>query len=46
MHLITWRIEDYGDVPESLRAYIEAEAPLWMNPPADLDEIRALQAEE
>ena len=46
MHLITWRIEDYADVPESLRSYIEAEAPLWMNPPADLEEIRALQAGE
>lgn len=43
MHLITWRIDDYGDVPDSLRAYIEAEAPLWMRPPADLEEIRALQ---
>ncbi|MCR9129544.1 MAG: DUF1838 domain-containing protein [Alphaproteobacteria bacterium] len=46
MHLITWRIDDYAQVPESLRTYIEAEAPLWMNPPADLDEIRALQAGE
>lgn len=46
MHLITWRIDDYAEVPESLRRYIEAEAPLWMNPPADLEEIRALQAGE
>ena len=44
MHLITWRIDDYAEVPESLRAYVEAEAPLWMTPPANLDEIRALQA--
>jgi hypothetical protein len=44
MHLITWRIEDYGDVPESLRSYVEAEAPLWMAPPTSLDEVRQLQA--
>lgn len=44
MHMITWRLEDYEDVPEAFRVYVEAEAPLWRNPPADLDEIRQLQA--
>lgn len=46
MHLHTWRVEDYGDIPAGMRAYIEAEAPLWRVPPADLAEIRRIQAGE
>ena len=46
MHLKTWRIDDYADVPEGFREYIEADAPLWKTPPADRDAIRALQAPE
>lgn len=44
MHMTTWRISNYEDVPESLRSYIEAEAPLWAEPPKDLADIRRLQA--
>lgn len=43
MHLITWRMESFAELPADLRAYIEAEQPLWRAPPADLAEIRALQ---
>lgn len=43
MHLITWRIDEYEQLPESMRAHVEAEAPLWMAPPADLAEVRRLQ---
>jgi len=43
MHLVTWRVDTYADVPATLRDWIESEAPLWRQPPADLDEIRALQ---
>ena len=43
MHLVTWRVDGFEDVPASLREWIEKEAPLWQQPPADLDEIRALQ---
>ena len=46
MHMTTWRISNYEDVPESLRSYIEADAPLWKTPPADLADIRRLQAPE
>ncbi len=45
MHLVTWRIDRYADVPQTMRDYIEASAPLWKAPPADLAEIRRLQAE-
>ena len=44
MHLVTWRVESFEDVPEGFRRYIEAEAPLWKVPPRDLAEIRELQA--
>ncbi|MCC5980932.1 MAG: DUF1838 family protein [Oceanicaulis sp.] len=43
IHMVSWRLDRFEDVPERFRAYIEAEAPLWMQPPADLDEIRQLQ---
>ncbi len=44
MHLVTWRIDRYADVPATLRDYIEASAPLWKAPPRDLADIRRLQA--
>ncbi len=43
MHMTTWRITDYDDVPQTLRDYVEAEAPLWTAPPEDLADIRRLQ---
>jgi len=46
MHMTTWRLTDYEDVPETLRNYVEAEAPLWMDPPRDLADIRYLQRSE
>jgi len=45
MHLVTWRIDRYADVPQTMRDYVEASAPLWKAPPADLADIRRLQAE-
>jgi hypothetical protein len=44
MHLITWRIDAYDDVPRTLRDYIETDAPLWRAPPEGIDDIRRLQA--
>ncbi|WP_156320300.1 hypothetical protein [Brevundimonas sp. AAP58] len=44
MHLITWRIDRYEDVPSTLRDYIETDAPLWRAPPTGIDDIRRLQA--
>ncbi|SIN84201.1 Protein of unknown function [Parasphingorhabdus marina DSM 22363] len=43
MHLVTWRVDSFAAVPDSLRSYIVAEAPLWQNPPDNLAEIRRLQ---
>lgn len=43
MHLVTWRVDRFEDVPEGLRRHIESDAPLWKAPPADLADIRRLQ---
>lgn len=43
MHMVSWRLERYEDVPEGFRQYIEADAPLWKAPPKDLADIRRLQ---
>lgn len=43
MHLVTWRVTGFEQVPATLREWVEAEAPLWKQPPANLGEIRALQ---
>lgn len=45
IHMVSWRIDNYKDVPERFRQYIEAEAPLWMTPPENLEEIRSLQGQ-
>ncbi|WP_371398143.1 hypothetical protein [Fretibacter rubidus] len=43
MHMTTWRIADYNNVPKTLRDYVESDAPLWREPPKDLADIRRLQ---
>lgn len=43
VHLVSWRVSSFAELPTSIRAYVEAEAPLWLEPPKDLDEIRELQ---
>lgn len=43
MHMSTRRLSSYEAVPAAFRAWIEKEMPLWREPPATLDEIRALQ---
>jgi hypothetical protein len=44
IHMVTWRLDRFEEVPEDFRRYIETEAPLWRAPPADLADIRRLQA--
>jgi hypothetical protein len=46
MHLVAWRIDRYADLPAPMREYLETRARPWMQPPADIAEIRALQAPE
>ncbi|MCX6551348.1 MAG: DUF1838 family protein [Acidobacteria bacterium] len=43
IQMVGWRVDRFEDLPASIREYVKAEAPLWMQPPKDLDEIRSLQ---
>jgi hypothetical protein len=42
-HLLSWRVDSNAKLPEKLREWAAREKPMWLNPPRDLDEIRALQ---
>jgi hypothetical protein len=42
-HLLSWRVDSNAKLPEKLRAWAQREKPMWLNPPRDLAEIRALQ---
>ncbi|MCC5795138.1 MAG: hypothetical protein JJT85_10465 [Chromatiales bacterium] len=46
IHLVSWRVDDYAALPQSMREVLESEAQLWMAPPEDLEEIRRLQRDE
>ena len=43
IQMVGWRVDRFEDLPSSIREYVRTDAPLWMAPPKDLDEIRALQ---
>jgi len=43
MHMTTWRIANFEDVPQRFQNYIQESAPLWQAPPKDLADIRRLQ---
>jgi hypothetical protein len=43
IQMIGWRVDRFEDLPATIRDYIAKEAPMWMQPPKDLDEIRSLQ---
>lgn len=44
--LVSYRIDKYENLPESIRKILETEARLWMKPPKDLEEIEELQKAE
>jgi Protein of unknown function (DUF1838) len=41
--LVSYRVDKYADLPQTLRDYLEKDAKMWMNPPKDLAEITELQ---
>jgi hypothetical protein len=45
-HLLSWRVDSNDELPEKLRQWAAREKPMWLDPPRDLDEIRALQRGE
>lgn len=42
-HLLSWRVESLEEFPPALLAWAKAEQPLWLAPPASLEEVKALQ---
>ena len=45
-HLHSWRVESQDEFPAHILAWAKAEQPKWLNPPADLAEVRAIQKGE
>ncbi|MEM8891601.1 MAG: DUF1838 family protein [Bacteroidota bacterium] len=45
-HLHSWRVESHDEFPEKLLKWAKADKPKWLNPPADVAEVRALQKGE
>jgi hypothetical protein len=43
LQMIGWRVDRFENLPGTIRTYVEKEAPLWKEPPRDMDEIRELQ---
>lgn len=44
MHMVSWRTDSFDALPETIKSYVNEEAPLWRTPPADFAEIQSLQA--
>jgi hypothetical protein len=42
-HLLSWRVESLDEFPPKLLAWARENKPLWLKPPADMAEIKALQ---
>jgi hypothetical protein len=43
LQMVGWRVDAFEDLPSTIRDCILQDAPMWKEPPKDLDEIRALQ---
>lgn len=42
-HLLSWRVESAAEFPPALLEWAKAEKPMWLTPPASLEEVKALQ---
>ena len=42
-HMLSWRVKSEEEFPAKLLAWAKAEKPMWLIPPPDLQEVRALQ---
>jgi hypothetical protein len=43
IHLVSWRVDSFDELPETMKKWVETDAQLWREPPKDLAEIRELQ---
>lgn len=46
IQLLAYRVDRYQDLPATIREFLDKEAPLWRQPPKDIEEIRQLQKGE
>ena len=44
--LHSWRVESQEQIPPRILEWVKAEKPMWLRPPASVDEVRALQRGE
>ena len=42
-HMLSWRVERHDEFPPKLLAWAKSNSPMWLMPPADMNEIRSLQ---
>jgi len=42
-HMVSWRVDRFVDLPQSMQDLVNDDAELWRVPPADMAEIRRLQ---
>ena len=42
-HLLSWRVESQDDFPAAILDWAKSSMPMWLNPPADIAEVRRLQ---
>jgi len=42
-HLHSWRVESHDEFPKQLLNWAKADKPMWLNPPKNIAEVRALQ---
>lgn len=45
-HLHSWRVESQSEFPEQILNWVKEDKPMWLNPPANVEEVRALQRGE
>lgn len=45
-HLHSWRVESHSEFPQQMLDWAKAERPMWLNPPASVEEVRQLQKGE
>jgi hypothetical protein len=43
IQLVSYRVDKFEDLPMSWQTYLKTRAPMWMNPPKDMAEIKDLQ---
>lgn len=46
IHLHSWRVESQDEFPKQILDWAKADKPKWLNPPASVAEVRALQKGE